>query len=166
MALVLGGLIGEMTLFKQATLGTPKLSAADLVRFVGYGGALALLWLLSHRSAHQLSAGGGKTAFLGLLLVPLATLIIVSSAYSVALVILKPFLDASLRNYNWLFVLAISLSALWLVVALFHHSEPLIELFKSSTVENPATARLNCQSCNASLVAGAKFCHACGITSH
>lgn len=161
-ALVLGGVIGEMSLFKQATLGTPKLTAASLVTVMGYGAALGLLWLLSHRAAHQLRTGGGRTAFLGLLLIPLATLIIVSSTYGVALVILKPFLDAGLRNtYNWLFVLAITVSAIWFIVALFHHSEPLMALFKSAGASAGA-AKPHCRGCTAPLVEGAKFCYACG----
>lgn len=42
-ALVLGGVIGELTLFQQTTLGTPRLSASMLVKFMGFGGALLLL---------------------------------------------------------------------------------------------------------------------------
>ncbi len=129
-ALVLGGAIGEMTLFKQTALGTPKLTAAGLVTFMGFTGALCFVWLLGHRAALQLQASGGKASFLGFILVPLATLIIVSSAYSVLLVILRAFLSASLQNmYNWLFVLGITASAIWLVVALFQHSDSLMELF-------------------------------------
>lgn len=163
-ALVLGGIIGEMTLFQQATLGTPKLTAARIVKFLGYSGALGLLWLLGQRAAQQVQSAGGKTAFLGMILVPLLTLIIVSSAYSVLLVILKPFLDPSLRNiYNWVFVLAITVSALWFVVALFHHSEPLMELFKSSVARSPENGGSRCRDCGTTVVAKAKFCQSCGI---
>lgn len=162
-ALVLGGIIGEMTLFKQATLGTPKLTASSLVKFLGYGGALALLWLLGRQAAQQVQRAGGKTGFVGMILVPLLNLIIVSSAYSVLLVILKPFLDPGLQNiYNWLFVLAITVSALWLVVALFHHSESLMELFKSGIAREPHQADAKCRTCGTTLAAGAKFCQACG----
>ena len=59
-SLVFGGAIGEFALFKQTTLGTPKLSASQLVQFMGYGGALLLLWLFGQRGAIQFREGGGK----------------------------------------------------------------------------------------------------------
>src|SRR6266566_10093362 len=129
-ALVLGFGIGEMTLFKHATFGTPKLTAAGLVKFIGFGGALFLVSLLGHRSALQLRVSGGKVSFLGFILVPLATLIIVIGSYFILLMVLKPFLGPSPLNiYNWCFVLGITASAVWLVTALFQHSDPLMELF-------------------------------------
>lgn len=162
-ALVLGAVIGEMPVFHQATLGTSRLTAASLVKFLGYSGALGLLWLLCQRAAYQLRTASGKIAFIGMILVPLAALIIVSSAYGVLLLILKPFLDPTVRNiYNWLFVVAITASALWLVTALFHHSEPLMDLFKSSVGHKSNIETAKCGHCDIALTAGAKFCHTCG----
>jgi ribosomal protein L40E len=160
-ALVLGGIIGELELFKQAVLGTPKLTAAMLARFLGYGGALVLFWLMAKRAADQFRDQGDKTAFLSFILLPLATLVVATIAYSVVLIVLKPFLDPGLHNlYNWLFVLGITISALWLAVALFHHSEPFIELFKSGAARSGA--KRACKKCGAPVPAGAKFCTACG----
>jgi len=160
-ALVLGGVIGELELFKQTVLGTPKLTAAMLARFLGYGGALVLFWLMAKRAAGQFRDQGGKTAFLSFIVLPLATLVVATIAYSVLLIVLKPFLDPGLRNlYNWLFVLGITVSALWLVVALFHHSEPFIEVFKSGAAKSGA--KQACKKCGAPVPAGAKFCTACG----
>ena len=100
-------------------------------------------------------------AFLSFIVLPLATLIAACIAYSVLLIVLKPFLDPGLHNlYNWLFVLGITASALWLVVALFHHSEPFIELFKSGAAKSGA--KRACKKCGAPVPAGAKFCTACG----
>ena len=161
-ALVLGGVIGELTLFKQTTLGTPKLTASSLAQFMGYGGALLLLWLFGQRAASQFRNVNGKAAFVSFIIVPLVTLIVVAGAYTVLLTILRPFLGAGLRNiYNWLFVLGITASALWLAVALFHHSEPLVDLFRSEGAGR-SDADAKCPSCGAPLVAGAKYCHACG----
>ena len=49
-ALALGAAFGEMALFKNAKLGRTGLSAAHLVQFLGYGGALAVLWLAARRT--------------------------------------------------------------------------------------------------------------------
>src|SRR5258706_12974505 len=101
-SLVLGGAIGELTLFKQTSLGTPKLTASALVQFMGYGGALLLLWLLGQKAANRFRDGRGNTAFLSFIIVPLVTLIVVAGAYTVLVTVLRPFLDAGLRNiYNW-----------------------------------------------------------------
>jgi hypothetical protein len=71
------------------------------------------------------------------------TLIVVAAACTVLLTVLRPFLDAGLKNtYNRVFVLGITGSALWLAVALFHHSDPLVDLFRSGVmVEYPGEAR-------------------------
>ena len=42
-ALLLGAAIAELSVFKQTTLGTPRLPAAALARFLGYGRAHRLL---------------------------------------------------------------------------------------------------------------------------
>ena len=165
-SLVLGGAIGEFALFKQTTLGTPRLTASALVQFMGYGGALLLLWLLGQRAASQFRNGRGKAAFLSFIIVPLVTLIVVAGAYTVLLTILRPFLDAGPRNiYNWVFVLGITVSALWLAVALFHHSEPLVDLFRSERADETEPDGKKCRSCGAQLAPGANFCHVCGTGS-
>jgi hypothetical protein len=162
-ALVLGGIIGELPLFRQTTLGTPKLNASALVQFLGYGGALLLLWLLGRKASEQFRGSAG-TSFLSYIILPLVTLIVVGAAYSVLLTILRPFLDAGPRNiYNWIFVLGITASALWLAIASFQHSEPLADLFKSDRPGTvPGAAKQNCKACGAELVAGANFCQICG----
>ena len=162
-ALVLGGIIGELPLFKQTTLGTPKLNASALVQFLGYGGALLLLWLLGRKASEQFR-GQPRTAFLSYIILPLITLIVVAAAYSVLLTILRPFLDAGPRNiYNWIFVLGITASALWLSIASFQHSDPLADLFKSErAAAAPDAVTSNCTACGAALIAGANFCQVCG----
>ncbi len=59
-AVALGAAIGELTVFKTTTLGTPKLSAAAFAKFLGYGGALVVFALLGQRAASQLRASGER----------------------------------------------------------------------------------------------------------
>lgn len=133
-ALSLGSVIGDMALFKQTALGTPKMTAAALVKFISYAGALYFLWLLGQNAAKQFRSAGDRTAFLGFVLVPLVTFVIVSAAYTVGLVVLRPFLTGTIKGaYNWLFILAITGAAIYLVIALFNHGESFMALFKSGS---------------------------------
>ena len=130
-ALLLGNFIGDMTLFNQTTLGTPKMTAAALAKFISYVAALYFLWLLAQNAAKQFRSAGDRTAFLGHTLVPLATFVVVSAAYTVGLFVLKPFLSGMIRNtYNWVFILAITGAAIYLIIALFNHGESFASLFK------------------------------------
>jgi hypothetical protein len=161
-AVLLGTAIAELPVFKQTLLGTPKLPASALARFLGYGGALVIFWLLGQRTAAELRRIGGGAAQLGFLVVPLATLIVLSAGYDIGLAILRPFLGTGSKNiYNWLFVLGISASALWLVVVLYQRSEGLVDLLKVARAHAPA-AGTPCESCGAALPEQAKSCTACG----
>jgi hypothetical protein len=163
-ALVLGTAIGEMKLFQQTTVGTAKLTAAGLVKFMGYAGALGMLWLLGLKAAHQMRTRGGKATFFGLVLVPLVTLIAVSSLYGVVLLLAKPFFGPALQTiYNWVFVVAITASAVWLAVALFQHAETLAELFGTRFTASSGQPASKCRDCGIALAPRAKFCYACGV---
>lgn len=161
-ALLLGAGLAELTVFKQTMLVTPKLPAAALARFLGCGGALLILWVLAARSGRQIHKAAGDAAHLGFLVLPLATLIVLSVGYNVVLSLLRPFLTAQLKDaYNWLFVFGITASALWLVVALYQHAEGFITLAKAVPLR--ANGR-KCGACRAAVPARAKFCATCGVT--
>ena len=57
LALVLAAALGEMDLFKTTKFGKSGLNAARLVQFLGFGSALAVLWLAAQRAAALLPAG-------------------------------------------------------------------------------------------------------------
>lgn len=159
-ALLLGAALAELSVFKQTTLGTPKLTASAAARFLGYSGALIVFWILGRRAGLQLRSAGGGSAHLGHLILPLTTLIVLSAGYDVVLAILRPFLSATAKDvYNWIFVLGITGCAVWLVVALYQHAEGMVELLKALQVRRPST---NCVSCKATLPKDAKYCAACG----
>jgi hypothetical protein len=159
-ALLLGAALAELSVFKQTTLGTPKLTASAAARFLGYSGALIVFWLLGRRAALQLRSAGGGSAHLGHLILPLTTLIVLSAGYDVVLAILRPFLSATAKDvYNWIFVLGITGCAVWLVVALYQHAEGMVELLKALQVRRTST---NCASCGVTLSKDAKYCAACG----
>ena len=49
-ALVLGAALGAMDLFKDTRVINRGLTASHLVRFLGFGGALTMLWLAAYRA--------------------------------------------------------------------------------------------------------------------
>lgn len=126
-ALVLGAALGELSFFQKTSIGMLKLTAANGARFLGYGCALVLLWLLAQRAALELRSQGGWKEQAGHFVLPLATVIIVPSAYPVLLLVLGGLLGPDLRKiYDWLFILATLAAAVWLVLALYQRLESLL----------------------------------------
>ncbi len=126
--LVLGAALGELAFFQKTSISALKLTAANLVRFLGYGSALLLLWLLSQRAAQELDKQGGWRLQAGRFVLPLATVVIVPATHPVLLLLLSGLLGAELRKiYDWLFILGTLAAAIWLVLSLYQHLEPLLE---------------------------------------
>ena len=127
-ALILGAALGNLALFKSATLGTPRLSAAALVQFIAYGGALGLFWFLGLRLSRQLRDGGATAASLSTIALSLMTLIVVASAYVVLMQFTSPFLSHELKPFiDWTFIVGTLAAAGWLVWAVFTDAEALLE---------------------------------------
>ena len=47
-------MLGNMQLFREATLGPGGWTASELVQFVAYGSALVVFWLLAIRAADEI----------------------------------------------------------------------------------------------------------------
>ena len=125
-ALILAAAIGSMELFIRTSVFGGKLNAAHLVRFLGYGAALAAFWMLGQRLTIALQQRGGRWSFMQHLILPVVSLIVVSVAYTVALLILNPMMNATLHNiYNWVFIVAILACAVWVVMAVLGQSASL-----------------------------------------
>ena len=160
-ALLLGAAIAELTVFKQTTLGTPRLPASALARFLGYGGALIVFWILARRIALQLR-NSECVRPVGLLMLPLASLIVLCAGYDVVLAILRPFLSAANKDvYNWMFVLSITACAIWLVASLYRRAEEIVDLLKTLRW-SARTPGSTCQFCTSALPGHARFCAGCG----
>jgi len=133
LALVLAAALGEMELFKSTRFGKTGLNAARLVQFLGFGGALAVLWLMAQRTAALLPSGDERWNVLKSILVPLTTLIVVASGQAVLLLVLAPVMNKAWQAaYNWVAIVAIIAAAAWLVAALFTGSASLSPLFGTS----------------------------------
>ncbi|HEY5995066.1 MAG TPA: hypothetical protein VIU46_10770 [Gallionellaceae bacterium] len=128
LSLILAAALGHMDLFEKTMLGS-KLSASHIVQFLGFGAALVTLWVLGQRATIALQKQGGKWAAFQYLIMPVVSLVVVALAYSVVLLLLKPFMGPTLSSiFNWTFIAAILACAGWLVVAVLNQSDPLAEL--------------------------------------
>jgi hypothetical protein len=131
-ALILAAAIGSMELFIKTTVFGGKLSASHLVQFMGYGAALAAFWL-APRSTIALQQHGGRWSFMQHLILPVVSLIAVSIAYTVVLLILNPMMNAALHNiYNWVFIVAILACAVWVLMAVLGESASLTSALTSA----------------------------------
>lgn len=132
-ALILAAAIGSMELFIKTSVFGGKLNAAHLVRFLGYGAALGAFWMLGQRSTIAVQQHGGRWSFMQHLILPVVSLIVVSVAYTVALLILSPMMNAALHNiYNWVFIIAILACAVWVVMAVLGQSASLTSALTSA----------------------------------
>ena len=133
LAAILAAALGEMALFKTTKFGKTGLNGGRVVQFLGYGGALLVFWLLAQRAALLLDDKDPRWSLIKNILLPLATLIVVSTAHGVMLFVLGPLMSKAWHQiYNWLFVVGIILSAAWLLGALLTGSASLTPLFRSS----------------------------------
>jgi len=131
-ALVLAAALGEMALFKTTKFGKSGLNAARLVQFLGYGGALLVLWLLAQRAAALMPGQDPRWSIAKATLVPATTLIVVASGQAIMLLLLGPLMSKAWHQvYSWVAITAIILSAAWLLTALFTGSSNLGPLFRA-----------------------------------
>jgi hypothetical protein len=160
-AVVLAATLGATELFRTTSVIGRALTASDLVRFVGYGAALVLLWLTARNATVVLRERDGRWgALLAHLLLPSASLAVVLASYEVFLLVLDPLMGRAWHEvYNWIFIAGIVGSAGWLVLALFDE-KVLQQLLNGASV--PRRPALTCQSCGAPLSRSAHHCSRCG----
>ena len=129
-ALILAAAFGEMALFKTTRFGKTGLTAARLVQFLGYGGALLVLWMLADRAARIMPGNDPRWNVLKSTLLPLTTLIVISAGQAVLLLLVGPLMNKAWQQiYSWVSVSAIILSAAWLLAAVLTGSSSLAPLF-------------------------------------
>ena len=163
-AWILAATISSMDLFEKTYLVTGKISAAHLVRFLGYGTALAALWMLGRNATIVFKQQGGRWSFMQHLILPFVSLIVVATTNSIALLVLKPIMNASMHNvYNWIFIVAILACAVWVIMAVLGQSAPLTEAFTSTAerlgISGKSKACTRCATYNES---SNRFCRQCG----
>jgi transcriptional regulator with XRE-family HTH domain len=126
--LMLGSTASTIPLFKDTALAGTQLTASNLVAFIGYGGALLMVWLMGRKAVVQLIRNGSGLAFLRPLGAPFNALFGVSASYKLLLTLVGPSLGKGDRlAYNWIFVSLILAATLWLIRTWFLKSAPLLD---------------------------------------
>jgi len=163
-AWILASALSSMDLFEKTYVINGKLSASHLVRFLGYTTALGALWMLGRRATMVFQQQRGRWSFLQHLILPVVSLIVVASTNSVALLIMKPMMNAAMHNvYNWVFIVAILACAVWVVMAVLGQSASLTEALTTAAERINASGKINvCEGCGSNNDATAKFCKKCG----
>ena len=115
--------LGHLPLFRDATIG--KLHASDLVQFIGYGGALVLAWFGARQLASDPPEDWKWLLPYRALILPAMTLVMLGLAYGVLLYVCGPFLGkAGKETYDWIFVVGLIGSCIWLIVAWLQKCAP------------------------------------------
>jgi hypothetical protein len=161
-ALVLTGMLSQMRVFQEAVLGSDGFNAAAVVRLVGYGIALALIWITAWRAAAQIPPRDTVSRLLHEGLPPSATLLILPGVYG----LIRPFLgDPAVTAVSWMFVLLLLATAAWLGRVLYDNAEALVvgaAAIRRRVSESPERRERACQNCKAPNSVWAKFCTSCG----
>ncbi len=140
-ALVLGLVLGSLGMFRGATLGSPRLTAAVLARFIGFGGAIAFFWLLGRRLSDRLRAGGGGPAMLAKPVLAVTTLVAIPCAYGVLMELFGPLLPRGVAvAVDWAFIVGTIGSAVWLVWELFVNADAVLQTLAARTSSRRQTA--------------------------
>ncbi len=137
-ALILGVILGNLALFKGATLGMPKLTAATLVQFVAHVTALLIFSLLSRHLAVKLRAGGSRLHAVADITVAFMTLALAAAGYMVLSSFIDPFTAQSVKQVvNWIFIIGIAAAAAWVGWALFNGGDALMAALKHAFTSKP-----------------------------
>lgn len=127
LALCIGALLSQVPLFHQTSFGTTKLRADQGVQFLGYAGALLVLWQFGQRLTHDLKLLP-KMRFLVPVIRPFTTLLVLLGSHPICSLVLNPFLGKTGKGvYNWMFVIGIVSAALWVVISWYVKAAPLLQ---------------------------------------
>ncbi|MBI3773978.1 MAG: hypothetical protein HY273_00215 [Gammaproteobacteria bacterium] len=139
-ALIIGAALGNLGLFKSATLGMPNLTAATLVQFVAHVTALMIFALLSRSLAIKLRAGGGQHHAAANITVAIMTLALMAAGYVVLSSFIDPFTARGVKQViNWIFIFGIAGSAAWVGWALYNGGDALMASLKHAFSGTPET---------------------------
>lgn len=137
LAVLCAVILGHLPLFREATVG--KLHASDVVQFIGYGGAIVLAWFGARQLAADPPDDWKWLAPYRALILPVTTLVMVGLAYGVLLYACEPFLSKSGKDtYNWVFVVGLIASCVWLIVTWVQKCAPQVAAMESRRLRKQA----------------------------
>lgn len=130
-------ILGQVPLFRETAVG--KLTASDLVQFLGYSCAMALAWIGARQLAADLPEDLKWLSPYRALILPVTTLVAVILAYGVLLLVGGPFLTKSAKGmYNWMFIVGIVAAVAWLIMTWVTTCAPLVAATDSQRLKKAA----------------------------
>ena len=148
-ALVLTGILSQVQVFQEAALGSEGFNAAAVVRLLGYGIALALIWMTAWRAAAQIPPRDAGSRLLREGFPPFTALLTLPGVYS----LIRPFLgDRAVTAISWVFVLLLLATAAWLGSVLYRNADALVieaAKIRHQISESGEHRELACQQCKA-----------------
>jgi len=164
--ILLGGTADKIPVLTDTMLVGTALNVSHLVEFLSYGTVLIVVGLISRHIARLLDRDRSGLTVLRPLVAPMTTLLMVSALHKILLIMTNPFFSKSDHLvYNWTFVLLILVSTVWIVLAWFFRSAPILEsLSMHSHNRSPSNnaGPSPCPHCEAVPPPGMKFCGHCG----
>jgi hypothetical protein len=123
LAIICAMILGHLPLFREATVG--KLHASDLVQFIGYAAAIIFAWFGAREMAVEPPEDWKWLMPYRALVLPVATVLLISVAYNVLLYACEPFLGKAGKDvYGWIFVLGLIGCCTWLIVTWLQKCAP------------------------------------------
>lgn len=125
LAVTMGLILGHIPLFKEAAIG--KLRASNLVQFLAYGGALAMMWMCGHRLHRQWPDEWKRFTPFRSMLLPVLTLVVMAAGYQVVSFLVEPFLGKAGKSvYKWVFVIALVGASSWIIATWLFSCAPFV----------------------------------------
>ena len=151
LALGFGALLSQVPLFQETSLGTSKLRASQCVQFLGFAGALVVLWQFGQCLAGKLPSVAPNMRFFSPMVIPCISLMILVASHPVGGLILNPLLGKPGKGiYNWMFVIGIVGAALWVVLAWYAKAAPLLQTLEEPSQESTPSSPLASQEFHSS----------------
>ncbi len=148
-ALVLTGILSQVQVFQEAALGSEGFNAAAVVRLLGYGIALALIWMTAWRATAQIPPRDAGSRLLREGFPPFTALLTLPGVYS----LIRPFLsDRAVTAISWVFVLLLLATAAWLGSVLYHNADALVigaAKIRHQISESGEHREVACEQCKA-----------------
>ena len=118
-------ILGQVPLFRETAVG--KLTASDLVQFLGYSCAMGLAWIGARQLAADLPEDWKWLAPYQALILPVTTVVTVTLAYGVLFLLVGPFLNKFARKvYNWSVIVGIVAASAWGILTWIRTCAPLV----------------------------------------
>jgi len=115
LATVFAAVLGHIPLFRETMIG--KFRASNLVQFIGYGAALTTILIGARQIATDRSDAWKWLGPFRALVLPASTLVVLTLAYNVVLLVLGPLLGKGGKPaYNWTFVLGTVAASGWVIL--------------------------------------------------